>query len=146
MSKIKVIFFPDPLHETSTAVKAELSKSFGCYASTAVDEYQQVFHQSGKFAFCFSDPLVAVKFFVANNKDLGGLNFKSFVCLNKTGKYSEESLKILNLHKLTIYQKTESAKLIEDIQNYFSSADSIESIDDIEFIMPGDDDGTASED
>ncbi len=66
MSKIKVIFFPDPLHEASAPLKAELSKKFGCYVSTNVDEFEQAFLQSGKFVFLFSDAQFAVKFLNAN--------------------------------------------------------------------------------
>jgi len=138
MSKTKVIFFPDQLHETTTLLKAELTKKFSCYSSGNLDEFDQVFQQSGKFAVVFSDPQSAVKFMNQNKQTMNSFIFKTFACLNKAGKFSAESQKILDLCKINIYQKSDANKLVTDISNYLTGVELTESIDDIEFIMPGD--------
>lgn len=138
MSKTKVIFLPDKLHETTALIKEELGKKFSCYSSGNLDEFDQVFQQSGKFVVLFSDPQGAVKFMNQNKQTMNSFIFKTFACLNKVGKFSPESQKILDLCKINCYQKSEATKLITDISNYLTGVEISESVDDIEFIMPGD--------
>ena len=138
MSKIKIVFFPDQPHDDSNRLKAELAKKFGCYESSNIDEFDQVFQQSGKFAILFSDAQVAVKFLHKNKSEMNPLTYKVFAYLNKLGKFSPESQKVLDQFKVNVYQKNEFDKLVTDITGYLSGADVVEQVDDIQFFTPGD--------
>jgi hypothetical protein len=135
----KVVFFPDPLVPHTTEVKTELAKSFSCYSSKNVDEYSQVMYQSGKFVLLFSDPKAALQLLKAEAAELSKLEFRTYVYLNRIGAFAPESQKILDEHKIHVFQKNQKDELLKNIHDYLASknSDSI-TIDDIEFNIPGD--------
>lgn len=141
MSKFKVIFFADTvIGEHLEKLKVELAKTFTCFKSRTADELDQSFRQSGKFVVLFSDAKEAVQFLQTNSKDLSGLEFKTLVFLNKNGKFSPESLKILENNKITPFSLSEADKLMRTIDTFFSGNKSDDfNLDDLQFVMPKDD-------
>ncbi|HXH30848.1 MAG TPA: hypothetical protein VNJ01_08550 [Bacteriovoracaceae bacterium] len=141
MSKYMVIFFADAtVPEHVDRLRGELSKRYTCFQSRTPDEFNQSYHQSGKFVILFSEAKEAVTFLQGNSKDLTGLEYRAFVYLNKNGKFSPESLKILENNKIVPFSLNESDKLTGSIDSYFSESKSDDfNLDDIQFIMPKDD-------
>jgi hypothetical protein len=139
-----VIFFPDEPHEVTEAIREELSKSYSCYKSYNVDEFNQVYQMVGKFILLFSEATIAVNFLKNSAEQLQSLNYKTYLCLNKNGKFSPESQKILDNFKINVFLPTAKGKLVESIDSYFATLESNTlDIGEIEFVKPKDDDGTA---
>jgi hypothetical protein len=141
----KVVFFPDDLHPDSERVKSLLGQNYLCIRSHNVDEFHQAYLQAGKIVLFFSEAQGALKFLRSHSEFLNQIEFKTYLYLSKDGNFSKDSQNILNSHKINVFKKSESDKIIDSISNYFSSREGeAVSIDEIEFLMPGDDDGTAN--
>ena len=140
MSKHNVIFFPDELLEHGIEVKNKLSETFSCFQSGNLDEFDQVFKQSGKFLLLFMDVKKALQFVQDNSNGLTGLQFKTFVYLNRNGKFKPDSQKILDAGRVQAFQKDDAAVLLKTIEEFFkgSSGSDALNVDDITFIMPED--------
>ncbi len=142
MGKFRVVFFSDKqVPEHQLPVRTELGKKgFTCLESRTPDEFSQTFHQSGKFAVVFSDAKDAVTFMQTNSKELVGLEFKAYVYLSKNGKFSGDSLKILENNRINPFALNEQAQLLQSIDAFFSDDKTdVLNIDDIQFLMPKDD-------
>lgn len=123
MASKKIIFFPDSLHDNSTKLKVELKKIYQCFQSSNPDEYGQAFHQSGKFVLVFSDAQVALRFLQERNEELKILKFKTFVFLNKAGRFSDKSQSLLDKYKILVFYPTQLYELMANIESYFSHND-----------------------
>lgn len=140
MSKYNVIFFPDELLEHGVEVKKTLKEKYNCFASSNLDEYDQVFRQAGKFLLLFMDVKKALTFVQDNSSPLSGLEFKTLVYLNRNGKFKPESQKLLDAGRVTAFQKDDVALLLKTIDEYFSKGGQGDSlnVDEITFLMPED--------
>ena len=138
MNNHHVIFFPDEHQEHGTDVKKALKEKYSCFTSTNLDEYDQVYRQSGKFVMLFLDVKKAIGFMQVHASELKGLEFKTIVYLNKNGKFNPESQKVLDTHRVIPFQKDEVAKMLKTIEDFFTSGSDALNIDDIQFIMPKD--------
>jgi hypothetical protein len=73
--------------------------------------------------------------------ELSGLQFRTFVYLNRNGRFKPESQKLLDAGKVTAFQKDDVALLLKTIEDFFSkgssSSDSV-NVDEITFLMPED--------
>lgn len=140
--KYQVIFFPDETLEHMKPVRAELSKSYQCFSSTNTDEFNQSYHQAGKFLLLFSDASQALRFMhsVRGEKDMDGLEYKVWAYLHTDARLKPESQKKVDEGKVKIYRLSEAAKLKEDINRYFSSGQETAS-ENIEFLLPSDNPG-----
>ncbi len=119
----KIIFFPDALHDNSLKLKTELKKLYQCFQSKQVDEYDQVFRQSGKFAIIFSDAQMAVKFLEEKTSDLSPLRFKVFAFMNKSGRFSEKSQALLDKYSINVFFPNQFHEIMANIEKYFSQND-----------------------
>lgn len=140
MSTYNVIFFPDELLEHGVELKKTLKEKYNCFTSNNLDEFDQVFRQSGKFLLLFMDVKKALVFVQDHSSQLSGLQFKTMVYLNRNGKFKPESQKLLDAGRVTAFQKDDIPLLLKNIDEYFSkggSADSL-NVDEITFIMPED--------
>lgn len=141
MSTYNVIFFPDELLEHGIELKKTLKEKYNCFHSSNLDEYDQVYKQSGRFLLLFMDVKKALIFVQDNASDLSGLQFKTFVYLNRNGKFKPESQKILDAGRVTAFQKDDVALLVKTIEDFFSKGNSASNelnVDEITFIMPED--------
>jgi hypothetical protein len=141
MSIHNVIFFPDELQEHGTEVKSKLKEKYSCFQSTNLDEFDQVFKQSGKFLLLFMDVKKALQFVQDHSNELTGLQYQTFVYLNRNGKFKADSQKILDAGRVQAFQKDDAAVLLKTIDDFFSKGgpggDAL-NVDDITFIMPED--------
>jgi hypothetical protein len=136
-----VIFFPDELLEHGIELKKTLKENYNCFQSSNLDEFDQVYKQSGRFLLLFMDVKKALIFVQDNASDLSGLQFKTFVYLNRNGKFKPESQKLLDAGRVTAFQKDEVALLLKTIEDFFSKGNSASNelnVDEITFIMPED--------
>lgn len=138
MKNHHVIFFPDEHLEHGVEVKKVLKEKYSCFQSNNLDEFDQVFRQSGKFLMLFLDVKKAIGFMQVHASELSGLEFKTFVYLNKNGKFNPESQKVLDTNKVIAFQKDEVAKMLKKIEDFFTTGSDALNIDDIQFIMPKD--------
>jgi len=136
----KVVFFPDPKSAHTEELKKFLGDEFSCFDSRELDEYGQVFLQTGKFTLIFSDAKSTLEFLKKKQRELSELQFKIFLFLPVNANFNAEAQKKLKAERIHVFPLLAKDKLVQDIRDYFNGNDDEQiNIEDIQFIMPKDD-------
>ena len=135
MKKREVVFFAGPFLEHVQPIKANLSAHYTCIQSSTPDEYNQTFHQSGKFVLIFGDAQEGARLLARGASELVGIEFKACAYLHKDARFKPESQKILDSMRISVFMKSQAEALIADVNNYFKGGAGF-SAEDIEFNVP----------
>jgi hypothetical protein len=141
MKSYNVIFFPDEPLEHGIELKNKLKEKYNCFNSSNLDEFDQVFQQSGRFLLVFMDVKKALIFMKSHGHEMNTLKYRTFAYMDKNGKFKPDSQKALDAERVEAFQKDEVAKLLKTIEDFFSignTSDNSLNVDDIQFIMPED--------
>lgn len=134
--KYKVIFFADELQSHTQLIKERLASEFSCFSSTNIDEYHQVFNQSGKFVLLFSDARNALGFRINAAENLSSLEYEILVYLHTDVAFKADSQKLLDQNNVKVFRVSDAEVLIAHVHTFLAGKDHDPT--ELEFYMPPD--------